>query len=178
MRVRLRSSCLRVALSVLGRVFPGRQTVTVSLVPYTYADTTPAMQKEEVSPGRQRRTKPKRPSRCCGRLSRVVRSRCVAAGDTGGTVTESPEPTDPRRIVGSVNSVARGSRQCPRPPAGGPGHAPGATTHGCTPSLLLMRRFRMVSRALVALLALANLLSLLDLGLTLIALRLGAAEAN
>ena len=32
--------------------------------------------------------------------------------------------------------------------------------------------------ALVALLALANLLSLLDLGLTLIALRLGAAEAN
>src|SRR5450756_3240336 len=99
MRVRLRSSCLRVALSVLGRVFPGRQTVTVSLVPYTYADTTPARQKEEVSPGRQRRTKPKRPSRCCGRLSRVVRSRCVAAGDTGGNVAESPEQTDPRRIV-------------------------------------------------------------------------------
>lgn len=42
-------------------------------------------------------------------------------------------------------------------------------------SLVYLRDHR---RALVAVLALANLLSLLDLGFTLIALRLGVAEAN
>ena len=59
----------------------------------------------------------------------------------GGPVTQSPEPTD--RSEASVLSIlSRGSRGCPRPPVGGQGHAPGATTHSSTRDLLHERRGR------------------------------------
>jgi len=56
---------------LLGRAFPGRQTVTVSLDLDMYSHTIPAMQEEQASSSRSRLARRKRPRRPSRRFRRM-----------------------------------------------------------------------------------------------------------
>ena len=71
------------------------------------------------------------------RFGRLDRNRRRANAGSGRSVTELTQPTD-RAELSVLSILSRGSRrlrECPRPPARGPGRRSGATTLSSTPGV-------------------------------------------